>query len=73
MLLRHPFAPRDATRPTEPRRLPALLADLAVLLGVLALLYLAARVGSGALVSFHPPTDVPEVSLDPANLPYYAG
>lgn len=73
MLLRHPFAPRDAARTGAPRRIPALLADLAVLLGVLTLLYLAARVGSGMLVSFQPPSDVPEISLDPANLPYYAG
>jgi NitT/TauT family transport system permease protein len=73
MLLRHPFAPRDAVRAGTPRQMPALLADIAVLLGVLILLYLAAQVGSGALVSFQPPTDVPEVSLDPANLPYYAG
>jgi NitT/TauT family transport system permease protein len=73
MLLRHPFAPRDAVRTGAPRQIPALLADVAVLLGVLTLLYLAAQIGSGALVSFQPPTDVPEVSLDPANLPYYAG
>ena len=73
MLLRHPFAPRDAVRTGAPRQIPALLADVAVLLGVLALLYLAAQIGSGALVSFQPPSDVPEISLDPANLPYYAG
>lgn len=73
MLLRHPFAPRDAVRTGAPRQIPALLADIAVLLGVLALLYLVAQIGSGALVSFQPPSDVPEVSLDPANLPYYAG
>jgi NitT/TauT family transport system permease protein len=73
MLLRHPFAPRDAVRTGAPRQIPALLADIAVLLGVLTLLFLVARVGSGALVSFQPPSDVPEVSLDPANLPYYAG
>jgi NitT/TauT family transport system permease protein len=73
MLLRHPFAPRDAARPGAPRQIPASLADAAVLLGVLTLLYLIAQVGSGALVSFQPPTNVPEISLDPANLPYYAG
>jgi NitT/TauT family transport system permease protein len=72
-MLRQPFAPRDAVRTGAPRQIPALLADVAVLLGVLALLYLAARIGSGVLVSFQPPSDVPEVSLDPANLPYYAG
>jgi len=73
MLLRHPFAPRDAVRSGASRQISALLADAAVLLGVLTLLYLVAQVGSGALVSFQPPTDVPEVSLDPTNLPYYAG
>jgi len=73
MLLRHPFAPRDAARAGAPRQIPTSLADAAVLLGVLTLLYLIAQVGSGALVSFQPPTDVPEISLDPANLPYYAG
>jgi NitT/TauT family transport system permease protein len=73
MLLRHPFAPRDAARAGAPRQIPTYLADGAVLLGVLTLLYLIAQVGSGALVSFQPPTDVPEISLDPANLPYYAG
>ncbi|MFQ3567147.1 MAG: AAA-associated domain-containing protein [Aggregatilineales bacterium] len=49
MLLRHPFAPRDAVRTGAPRQIPALLADVAVLLGVLALLYLAAQISSGAL------------------------
>ncbi len=73
MLLRHPFAPRDAARAGAPRQIPTSLADAAVLLGVLTLLYLIAQVGSGALVSFQPPTNVPEISLDPANLPYYAG
>lgn len=72
MLLRQPFAPRDALRIGAPRRIPALLADLAVLLGVLTLLFIIASVGSGALVAFEPPHDVPEISLDPANLPYYA-
>jgi NitT/TauT family transport system permease protein len=71
MLLRQPFAPRDAVRTGTPRRIPVLLADIAVLLSVLALLYLIALIGSGALVTFQPPRDVPEISLDPANLPYY--
>ncbi|MCS6835308.1 MAG: ABC transporter permease subunit [Anaerolineae bacterium] len=71
MLLQNPFAPRDVARTGAPRPIPSLLADAAVLLGVLLLLYAAARIGAGALVSFQPPTDVPEVSLDPANLPYY--
>lgn len=49
------------------------LADIAVILGTLVLLALIARVGAGTLVSFVPPDVVPGVSLDPANLPYYAG
>jgi NitT/TauT family transport system permease protein len=49
------------------------LADAAVILGTLGLLYLIARIGAGALVSFHPPENVPTVSLDPVYLPYYAG
>ncbi|MCS7071560.1 MAG: ABC transporter permease subunit, partial [Anaerolinea sp.] len=73
MLLRYPFAPRDVARTGKPRQIPALVADIAVLLGVLTLLFLIARIGSGTLVSFQPPADVPEVSLDPAYLPYYAG
>ncbi len=48
------------------------LADIAVILGTLALLTLIARVGAGALVSFYPPEVVPEIDLDPVNLPYYA-
>ncbi len=48
------------------------LADIAVILGTLTLLTLIARVGAGALVSFYPPEVVPEIDLDPVNLPYYA-
>ncbi len=48
------------------------LADLAVILGALLLLALIARVGAGAFVAFTPPKDVPAISLDPRNLPYYA-
>jgi NitT/TauT family transport system permease protein len=54
-------------------RRPALgLADLAVGLGVLALLYTAARVGSESFVKFNPTEVLPSVSLDPRNLPNYA-
>ena len=56
----------------DPKR-PALgLADLAVGLGVLTLLYVVARVGAESLVRFNPPEIVPAVSLDPRNLPNYA-
>src|ERR1700761_4958980 len=47
-------------------------ADLAVGLGTLALLYVAARVGAESLVRFHPPDIIPQISLDPRNLPNYA-
>ena len=60
-------------RPRNAEERPALgLADLAVGLGTLALLYLAARVGSESLIQFHPPDIIPSVSLDPRNLPNYA-
>lgn len=48
------------------------LADLAVILGVLALLGVIGHVGSQAMVSFRPPEVSPTVSLDPRNLPDYA-
>jgi len=48
------------------------LADIAVTLGALVLLALVAHVGAGAFVSFTPPKNLPSVSLDPRNLPYYA-
>ena len=55
------------------QRFPFGLADLAVMLGTLTLLALVARLGAGTLVSFVPPDVVPDVSLDPRQLPYYAG
>jgi len=61
------FPSRDALR-----RLPVGLADVTVFLGVMALLYLLARVGAGTVVRFAPPHITPGVSLDPRNLPYYA-
>jgi len=52
---------------------PALgLADLAVGLGVLTILYIVAHVGAESLVKFKPPDVIPSVSLDPRNLPNYA-
>jgi NitT/TauT family transport system permease protein len=48
------------------------LADVAVILGALLLLALIARVGAGAFVAFVPPRNVPAISLDPRDLPYYA-
>jgi NitT/TauT family transport system permease protein len=46
--------------------------DLAVGLGTLTLLYVAARIGSESLVRFHPPDVIPTISLDPRALPGYA-
>jgi NitT/TauT family transport system permease protein len=48
------------------------LADVAVGLGTLCLLYVAARVGAESLVKFSPPDIIPKVNLDPRNLPNYA-
>jgi NitT/TauT family transport system permease protein len=48
------------------------VADLAVGLGVLALLYITARVGAESFVKFNPPDIIPSVNLDPRNLPNYA-
>ncbi|MGQ9869365.1 ABC transporter permease [Leptodesmis sp.] len=59
--------------PEALKRFPFGLADIAVILSTLVLLALIARVGVGALVSFQPPHDLPSISLDPGNLPYYAG
>lgn len=49
------------------------LADVAVFLGTLALLAAIARVGAGALIAFGPAHQLAAISLDPRNLPYYAG
>ncbi len=55
------------------RRLPVRPADIAVILGALALLIALARIGSGTTVAFVPQKHlVPQVSLDPRDLPYYA-
>jgi NitT/TauT family transport system permease protein len=48
------------------------LADVAIGLGVLTLLYVASRVGAQSLVKFSPPDIIPAVNLDPRNLPDYA-
>src|SRR5689334_2236182 len=66
-MLRTFFPPRMASR-----RLPFGLPDLVVILGTFALLYLVARVGGGMFDRFHPPEVVPQISLDPRNLPAYA-
>ncbi|MEN4043202.1 MAG: ABC transporter permease subunit [Anaerolineaceae bacterium] len=58
---------------TLSRRYQSLIADVLILLGTLAFLSLLARVGAGLFVYFSPPEVVPQVDLNPANLPYYAG
>jgi len=61
------FSPHpDTGRPTFS------LADLAVGLGILTLLYVVARVGAESLVHFNPPEVIPQVNLNPWNLPNYA-
>jgi NitT/TauT family transport system permease protein len=61
------FSPQaDAKRPSLG------LADVAIGLGVLTLLYVASRVGAQSLVKFSPPDIIPAVNLDPRNLPDYA-
>jgi NitT/TauT family transport system permease protein len=64
---------RALPTPGPLRRLSFGLSDAAVLLGALVLLALLAKIGSGAFASFVPPRTLPTVSLDPRNLPYYAG
>jgi len=59
--------------PEALRRFPFGLADLVVILGTLVLLSFIAKVGAGSLVSFQPPDVIPQINLDPHNLPYYAG
>jgi NitT/TauT family transport system permease protein len=63
----------SAFSPQADVKRPALgLADLAVGLGILTLLYVVSRVGAQSLVKFRPPEILPSVSLDPRNLPNYA-
>ena len=64
---------RPLPQPEALRRASFGLADLLVILLVLVLLGLISHVGSQAMVSFEPPDVIPAVSLDPRNLPEYAG
>lgn len=55
------------------RRFPVSPADIVVILGALALLIALARIGSGTTVAFVPQKHlVPQISLNPRDLPYYA-
>ena len=63
---------RSLFLPQADVRRPALgLADLAVGLGTLALLYAVTRVGAQSFVKFSPPEVIPSISLDPRILPNY--
>jgi len=53
-------------------KLPYGWADIAFLLGLFLLLYGLEKVGRGFFDAFNPPGITPTISLDPANLPYYA-
>jgi NitT/TauT family transport system permease protein len=66
------IGPEDSLSNAIVKRARLGLPDLAVGLGTLTLLCVAARVGSQSLVHFAPPEVIPRVSLDPANLPTYA-
>jgi NitT/TauT family transport system permease protein len=55
------------------QKFPFGLADVAVILGTFTLLALIGKIGAGTMVSFVPPDVVPSISLDPWQLPYYAG
>jgi NitT/TauT family transport system permease protein len=71
-----PFEPllraREFLPQADPKRPRLGLADVAVGLGTLTLLYAVARTGSESLVHFSPPEVIPTLSLDPRNLPDYA-
>src|ERR1700735_3362179 len=68
-LLRNPFANSPQA---DLNRRAISLADLAIGLGVLTLLYVVSRVGAQSFAKFSPPDIIPAVSLDPRNLPNYA-
>jgi NitT/TauT family transport system permease protein len=63
---------RSVAQPGTLRRPGFGLSDAAVILGALLVFALIAKVGAGAFVAFTPPRNVPAISLDPRNLPYYA-
>ncbi|BAU43610.1 ABC transporter permease [Leptolyngbya sp. O-77] len=64
---------RTFPTPEALKRFPFGLADIAVILGTIALLALIGRLGADMMVRFAPPEVSPEIDLDPRNLPYYAG
>lgn len=64
---------RTFPTPEALKRFPFGLADIAVILGTIALLAWVGRLGADMMVGFAPPEVSPEIDLDPRNLPYYAG
>lgn len=67
MMTRLTFPTRETLR-----RLPFTPADVAIIIGTLALIVIVAYVGRTALVPFQPPDVLPEpIRLDVAHLPYY--
>lgn len=64
---------RTFPTPEALKRFPFGLADIALILGTIALLALIGRLGADMMVRFAPPEVSPEIDLDPRNLPYYAG
>ncbi len=71
-MIKKPYPTPQSQGATNTLRPRFSFADIIVIAGVLALLYALARLGAGATAPFGP-HNPPTVSLDPANLPYYAG
>ncbi len=73
-MIRFPQFIPAAAEPIRRRvsRLRAVWTDAALLLGLFLLLYAVGRIGRDFFAEFYPPQVMPEVSLDPRNLPYYA-
>lgn len=55
------------------KRAPFGLADVAVILGTLVMVAVITYLGAGLLIDFQPPMTMPQIDLNPLNLPYYAG
>ncbi|HUH71078.1 MAG TPA: ABC transporter permease subunit [Mycobacterium sp.] len=70
MTLVHTFAGRGVAVAARPARSWA--ADVLVFVGTVVLLWLAVRVGRGAVVPWTVPSAPSSVSTDPSRLPYYA-
>jgi NitT/TauT family transport system permease protein len=71
MALKLPYPTNESQGATNTLRPRLTAADIVVFGGVLALLYILARLGAGVTAPFGEGT-APQISLDPTNLPYYA-